>query len=164
MNSSIGLVGLKRSIRDYAESPQQEPVSDQRFASKTRPTRHDLTHGIMEEYAELRAQRFIGACESGRLRPHAPLPASCRSRTPGGSSRRVLAGNRAMARRSRSLRRACSFLSASIECLLVVPFRSQRPAVGGVPGQLSRQNASLAFSVCHSRCLIWSLPVAPRSL
>ena len=29
--------------------------------------------------------------------------------------------------------------------------RSQRPAVGGVPGQLSRQNASLAFSVCHSR-------------
>ena len=107
---------------------------------------------------------FVGACESGRLRPHAPLPASGRSRTPGGSSRRVLAGNRARARRSRSLRRACSFLPASIECLLVVPFRSQRPAVGGVPGQLSRQNASLAFSVCHSRCLIWSLPVAPRSL
>ena len=52
--------------------------------------------------------------------------------------------------------------TASIECLLVVPFRSQRPAVGGVPGQLSRQNASLAFSVCHSRCLIWSLPVAPH--
>ena len=46
--------------------------------------------------------------------------------------------------------------TASIEWLLVVPFRSQRPAVGGVPGQLSRQNASLAFSVCHSRCLIWS--------
>ena len=45
-----------------------------------------------------------------------------------------------------------------------LPCRSQRPAVGGVPGQLSRQNASLAFSVCHSRCLIWSLPVAPRSL
>ena len=44
----------------------------------------------------------------------------------------------------------------------MVPFRSQRPAVGGVPGQLSRQNASLAFSVCHSRCLIWSLPVAPH--
>ena len=102
--------------------------------------------------------------ESGRSSPHAHLPASGRSRTPGGSSRRVLAGNRARARRSRSLRRACFFLPASIECLLVVPFRSQRPAVGGVPGQLSRQNASLAFSVCHSRCLIWSLPVAPRSL
>ena len=32
-----------------------------------------------------------------------------------------------------------------------LPCRSQRPPVGGVPGQLSRQNASLAFSVCHSR-------------
>ena len=29
--------------------------------------------------------------------------------------------------------------------------RSQRPAVGGVPGQLSRQNALLACGVCHSR-------------
>ena len=45
---------------------------------------------------------------------------------------------------------SCLAGTASIECLLVVPFRSQRPAVGGVPGQLSRQNASLAFSVCHS--------------
>ena len=31
------------------------------------------------------------------------------------------------------------------------PCRSQRPAVGGVPGRLSRQNASLTFGVCHSR-------------
>ena len=29
--------------------------------------------------------------------------------------------------------------------------RSQRPAVGGVPRQLSRQNALLAYGVCHSR-------------
>ena len=39
------------------------------------------------------------------LSPHAPLPASGRSRTPGGAGGRVLAGNRARARRSRSLRR-----------------------------------------------------------
>ena len=65
----------------------------------------------MEEYAELRAQRLVGACKSGRSSPHAPLPASGRSRTPGGAGRRVLAGNRAKARRSRSLRRACSFSS-----------------------------------------------------
>ena len=63
----------------------------------------------MEEYAELRAQRLVGACKSGRSSPHAPLPASGRSRTPGGAGGRVLAGNRARARRSRSLRRACSF-------------------------------------------------------
>ena len=66
MNSSIGLVGLRRSIRDYAESPQQEPGSDQRFASKIRPTRHDPAPGIMEDDAELRSQRPAGACESGR--------------------------------------------------------------------------------------------------
>ncbi len=113
MNSSIGLVGLRRSIRDYAESPQQEPGSDQRFASKIRPTRHDPAPGIMEEYAELRAQRFVGACESGRLRPHAHLPASAGSRTPGGSGGRVLADPRARARRSRVLRRASFFLSRS---------------------------------------------------
>ena len=42
--------------------------------------------------------------------------------------------------------------------------RSQRPAVGRVPTQLSRQDASLAFSACHSRRFIRSLPVAPHSL
>ena len=52
----------------------------------------------MEEYAELRAQRFVGACESGRSSAHAHLPASGRSRTPGGSSRRVLAGKPAPGR------------------------------------------------------------------
>ena len=117
----------------------------------------------MEEYAELRAQRLVGACESGRLRPHAPLPASGRSRTPGGSSRRVLAGNRARARRSRSLRRACSFLPASIECLLVVPFRSQRPAVGCVPGQLSRQNASSSLSASVTRVVLSGPCPSPRA-
>ena len=35
---------------------------------------------------------LLGACESGRLRPHAHLPASAGSRTPGGSGERVLAG------------------------------------------------------------------------
>ena len=63
----------------------------------------------MEEYAELRAQRLVGACKSGRPSPHAHLRASGRSGTPGAAGKRVLAGNRARARRSRSLRRACSF-------------------------------------------------------
>ena len=53
--------------------------------------------------------------------------------------------------------------TASIECLLVVPFRSQRPAVGGVPGQLSRQNASLAFSVCQLRVVLSGPCPSPRA-
>ena len=122
--------------------------------------RHNVTFSRLykdgdqwKEYAELRAQRFVGACESSRLRPHAPLPASGRSRTPGGLGGRVLAGNRARARRSRSLRRACSFLPASIECLLVVPFRSQaarrwrRPRATLAPERSARfQRLSLALS------------------
>ena len=67
---------LSPLTRDYAESPQQEPGSDQRFASKIRPTRHDLARGIMEEDADLRAQRPVGACESGQSGPHAHLRAS----------------------------------------------------------------------------------------
>ena len=45
----------------------------------------------MEEHAELRAQRLVGACESGRPRAYAAVPASDRSRSPGGAGQRLLA-------------------------------------------------------------------------
>ena len=95
----------------------------------------------MEEYAELRAQRLVAACKSGRSSPHAHLPASGRSRTPGGSSRRVLAGKPAPGRGgAASLRRACAFLPASIEVVIHVQ-------TGDLPGPLI---------LCKSVCL-WCL-------
>ena len=38
------------------------------------------------------------------------------------------------------------------------------PPLAASQGNSRARNASLAFSVCHSRCLIWSAAVAPRSL
>ena len=109
--------------------------------------------------AALRVVRARHAVEVRAPVAHEPPPARASLRLASDPARGFMAQLMALCSLPRS-----STGTASIECLLVVPFRSQRPAVGGVPGQLSRQNASLAFSVCHSRCLIWSLPVAPRSL
>ena len=100
-------------------------------------------------------------------------------------SRQHRANNRARARRSRSLRRACSFsfpvldesprllpgelpavpdLSPNSRAVQIAMARLPFPAADLSRRKASARNASLAFSVCHSRCLIWSLPVAPRSL
>ena len=101
-----------------------------------------------EEYAELRAQRLVAACKSGRSSPHAHLPASGRSRTPGGSSRRVLAGNRARARRSRSLRRACAFSPLQLSvCLWCLSAHSGPPLAASQGNSRARTLRSLSASV-----------------
>ena len=138
----------------------------------------------MEEYAELRAQRLVGACESGRLRPHAHLAASGRRRTTGGSGRRVLAHTaprRGGARCFAALlfffpgpgripqvasRRASRSLSSRFPLYLIcppilavceLPLTACLSPLTVWPTQRSRQNAPLAFGVCHSTLL----PVGP---
>ena len=87
--------------------------------------------------------------KSSRLRPHAPLPASGRSRTPGGAGKRVLAGNRARARREpfASPRLFFFFPLRLSVCLWCLSARSGPPLAASQGNSRARMLRSLSASV-----------------